>query len=84
MMTSTTDQNNKAHNASDETILSARIHEYREPLTIDRIAKPIVSGGEQVLLRVGDTIEKFSLNKINEALDSLRAGQIVGRGVVIP
>jgi propanol-preferring alcohol dehydrogenase len=48
-----TEQNNKANNTNDETILSARIHEYRKPLTIDRIAKPIVNSGEQVLLRVG-------------------------------
>ena len=45
--------NNKANNTNDETILSARIHEYRKPLTIDRIAKPIVGSGEQVLLKVG-------------------------------
>jgi D-arabinose 1-dehydrogenase-like Zn-dependent alcohol dehydrogenase len=30
------------------------------------------------------SIQKFSLNEINEALDSLRAGQIIGRGVLIP
>jgi propanol-preferring alcohol dehydrogenase len=52
-MTSAAEQSNNIHSDNDETILSARIHEYQKPLTIDRIAKPIVGSGEQVLLRVG-------------------------------
>jgi D-arabinose 1-dehydrogenase-like Zn-dependent alcohol dehydrogenase len=52
-MTSAAEQSNNIHSDNDETILSARIHEYRKPLIIDRIAKPIVNSGEQVLLRVG-------------------------------
>jgi alcohol dehydrogenase, propanol-preferring len=52
-MTSTTEQSNKAHNASDETILSARIHEYQKPLTVDSIPKPMLTSGEQVLVKVG-------------------------------
>jgi propanol-preferring alcohol dehydrogenase len=34
--------------------------------------------------KIKHSIQKFSLNEINEALDSLRAGQIIGRGVLIP
>ena len=33
-------------------ILSARIHEYRNPLIVERIPKPMITSGEQVLVRV--------------------------------
>ena len=36
-----------------EMILSARIHEYRNPLIVERIPKPMITSGEQVLVRVG-------------------------------
>ena len=36
-----------------ETMLSARIHEYQEPLAIDTVSKPKVAHGEEVLVRVG-------------------------------
>ena len=36
-----------------ETMLSARIHEYQEPLEIDTVSKPKVAHGEEVLVRVG-------------------------------
>jgi alcohol dehydrogenase, propanol-preferring len=36
-----------------ETMLSARIHEYQEPLAIDTVSKPKVVHGEEVLIRVG-------------------------------
>src|SRR5438093_820315 len=46
-------QNNKDQKNKDAaTILSARIHEYQKPLSIDYIAKPTISAGEQVLLKV--------------------------------
>jgi propanol-preferring alcohol dehydrogenase len=34
-------------------MLSARIHEYQEPLEIDTVSKPKVAHGEEVLIRVG-------------------------------
>lgn len=34
---------------------SARIHEYQKPLVIERIPKPIINHGEQVLVRIGST-----------------------------
>ena len=36
-----------------ETMLSARIHKYQEPLAIDTVSKPKVAHGEEVLVRVG-------------------------------
>lgn len=36
-----------------ETMLSARIHEYQQPLAIDTLSKPKVAHGEEVLIRVG-------------------------------
>jgi alcohol dehydrogenase, propanol-preferring len=36
-----------------ETMLSARIHKYQEPLEIDTVSKPKVAHGEEVLIRVG-------------------------------
>ena len=38
---------------NSETMLSARIHEYQEPLEIDTVSKPKVAHGEEVLIRVG-------------------------------
>ena len=34
------------------SILSARIHEYQKPLSIDNTPKPTISSGEQVLVKV--------------------------------
>lgn len=44
--------NTHSHKNS-ETMLSARIHEYQEPLEIDTVSKPKVAHGEEVLIRVG-------------------------------
>ena len=44
--------NTHSHDNS-ETMLSARIHEYQEPLEIDTVSKPKVAHGEEVLVRVG-------------------------------
>ena len=44
--------NTHSHKNS-ETMLSARIHEYQEPLEIDTVSKPKVAHGEEVLVRVG-------------------------------
>ena len=44
--------NTHSHENS-ETMLSARIHEYQEPLEIDTVSKPKVAHGEEVLIRVG-------------------------------
>lgn len=44
--------NTHSHDNS-ETMLSARIHEYQEPLEIDTVSKPKVAHGEEVLIRVG-------------------------------
>ncbi len=46
-------QSNPEHTVSEETILSARIHKYQSPLMIDQVAKPVLTNGEQVLLKVG-------------------------------
>jgi hypothetical protein len=37
---------------SNSSILSARIHEYQKPLSIDNTLKPTISTGEQVLVKV--------------------------------
>ena len=44
--------NTHSHDNS-ETMLSARIHVYQEPLEIDTVSKPKVAHGEEVLIRVG-------------------------------
>jgi alcohol dehydrogenase, propanol-preferring len=36
-------------------MLSARIHDYQKPLTIENIEKPVITKGEQVLVKVGAT-----------------------------
>jgi alcohol dehydrogenase, propanol-preferring len=46
-------RNDAASSQNNEMILSARIHEYQEPLVIDSIPKPKVAHGEEVLIRVG-------------------------------
>ena len=46
------ERNNKDQEKGATTILSARIHEYQKPLSIDYIAKPRISTGEQVLVKV--------------------------------
>ena len=51
-MTSNIHQTDKASNGSEHTILSARIHEYQKPLLVDRIPKPMITSGHQVLVRV--------------------------------
>jgi propanol-preferring alcohol dehydrogenase len=40
-------------NNNADTILSARLYEYQKPLVIDKIPKPTVTRGEQVLVKVG-------------------------------
>jgi propanol-preferring alcohol dehydrogenase len=52
-MTATVHESDKTNNTNTEMILSARIHEYRKSLILDRIPKPRVTRGEQVLLKVG-------------------------------
>jgi len=37
----------------DKTIVSARIHEYQKPLSLDNISIPKIIHGEQVLVKVG-------------------------------
>jgi alcohol dehydrogenase, propanol-preferring len=37
---------------SEHMILSARIHEYQKPLLVDRIPKPMITSGHQILVRV--------------------------------
>jgi propanol-preferring alcohol dehydrogenase len=36
-------------------MLSARIHEYQNPLTIENTEKPVITKGEQILVKVGAT-----------------------------
>jgi alcohol dehydrogenase, propanol-preferring len=52
-MTSSIYRSNKAGNGKEDTMLSARIHEYQNPLIVERIPKPIITSEEQVLVRVG-------------------------------
>ena len=52
-MTATVHESDKTNNTNTEMILSARIHEYQKSLMLDRIPKPRVTRGEQVLLKVG-------------------------------
>lgn len=40
------------YNHDQNTILSARIHEYQKPLSIDNTPKPTILAGEQVLVKV--------------------------------
>ena len=51
-MTSKKYRSNNTGNGKEDTILSARIHEYQKPLTVDRIPKPMLTSGEQVLVKV--------------------------------
>ena len=51
-MTSKIYQTNNAANDKDDTILSARIQEYQNPLAIERIPKPTITSGDQVLVKV--------------------------------
>jgi D-arabinose 1-dehydrogenase-like Zn-dependent alcohol dehydrogenase len=46
-------QNNSVHTVDEETFLSARIHKYQSLLIIDKIVKPLLTNGEQILLYVG-------------------------------
>jgi propanol-preferring alcohol dehydrogenase len=46
-------RNDSASSQNNETMLSARIHEYQKPLMIDNIPKPKVAYGEEVLIKVG-------------------------------
>jgi alcohol dehydrogenase, propanol-preferring len=50
-MTSNIYQSNNRGSDKD-TILSARIHEYQKPLSVDGIPKPMLTRGEQVLVKV--------------------------------
>src|ERR1051326_9521554 len=36
-------------------MLSARMHRYQTPLTIENVGKPMITKGEQVLVKVGAT-----------------------------
>ena len=45
-------ERNQDQNNDGMSILSARIHEYQRPLSIDDIPKPRISTGEQVLVKV--------------------------------
>jgi NADPH:quinone reductase-like Zn-dependent oxidoreductase len=51
-MTSNIYSSNKAGNDKEDTILSARIHKYQNPLTIEKIAKPTITSGQEVLVKV--------------------------------
>jgi NADPH:quinone reductase-like Zn-dependent oxidoreductase len=63
-MTSNIHQTDNAGNG--HTILSARIHEYQKPLLIDRIPKPMITSGHQVLVRVaGSGLCHSNLHLIN-------------------
>ncbi|MGA9172234.1 MAG: NAD(P)-dependent alcohol dehydrogenase [Nitrososphaeraceae archaeon] len=46
------ERNQDLSNGSNSCILSARIHEYQKPLSIDSTPKPTISTGEQVLVKV--------------------------------
>jgi alcohol dehydrogenase, propanol-preferring len=46
-------RNTGNNSQNNETMLSARIHEYQKPLMIDNIPKPKVAYGEEVLIKVG-------------------------------
>jgi len=46
------ERNQDLSNGSNSSILSARIHEYQKPLSIDITPKPTISTGEQVLVKV--------------------------------
>ena len=46
------ERNQDLSNGSNSSILSARIHEYQKPLSIDSTPKPTISTGEQVLVKV--------------------------------
>ena len=45
-------EHNQDQNKDGSRIVSARIHEYQKPLSIDNIPKPTISTGEQVLVKV--------------------------------
>ena len=49
------ERNQDLSNGSNSSILSARIHEYQKPLSIDSTPKPTISTGEQVLVKVAAT-----------------------------
>jgi Zn-dependent alcohol dehydrogenase len=51
-MTSNIYRSNKAANDREGTTLSARIHQYQNPLTIEEIPKPMITSGQQVLVKV--------------------------------
>ncbi len=52
-MTSNIDRSNKAANdTGDSSNKAARIHKYQNPLTIEKIAKPSITSGQQVLVKV--------------------------------
>jgi alcohol dehydrogenase, propanol-preferring len=45
--------NHDSYSQYSGMMTSARIHEYKKSLVIDRISKPIITQGEEVLVRVG-------------------------------
>jgi len=52
-MTANVHDSDNTNNTNTEVILSARIRDYQKSLMLDRIPKPRVTRGEQVLLKVG-------------------------------
>jgi D-arabinose 1-dehydrogenase-like Zn-dependent alcohol dehydrogenase len=52
-MSSSLYRSNKADSGKEDSILAARIHQYQNPLIVERIRKPMITSGEQVLVRVG-------------------------------
>ena len=60
------ERNQDLSNGSNSSILSARIHEYQKPLSIDSTPKPTISTGEQVLVKVAGSrsmSQRFTFDK---------------------
>jgi D-arabinose 1-dehydrogenase-like Zn-dependent alcohol dehydrogenase len=77
-MNETTDKNKDAN-----TIRSARIHEHQKPLwgNYNELRQVIELAKHQ---KIKHSIQSFPLTEINKAIDSPRAGNIEGRGVIVP
>ncbi len=68
---------NKSRAQGGSTMLSARIHEYQKPLVIERILKPAVNHGEQVLVRIEATgLCHSDLHLINGDWKKTRIGSL--------
>ena len=67
-------------------MLAARMHGYSQPLVLEEVNIPEISS-EQVLVRVGGAgmcrsdVQLFE--DINENLEMLRRGDIIGRAVIV-